>query len=144
MYIFGFQGANAPIQLHVPLLTYDFTMAQGVILLFITTLFASFLMTGICVYLSSAMRKPISVLAISVIIILLGMFNGIAIPGFEKVRYFLPSSMGTYFDVVLKQFSWRVFGVDIMLYQAVCIVAFAVGTALISLTYRHFKRHQVA
>lgn len=88
MCIFGFEGANAPIQLYTPLLTYNFTMIEVVILLFIITLFASFLMTGICVCLSSAMSKSISVLAIGVIVILLGIFNGITIPGFEKIRYF--------------------------------------------------------
>lgn len=143
MMIFGFEGANAQIQLHMPLITYHFTMLEVVGLLFITTILGSFLMTGICVYLSSALNKSVVVLAICVIVILLGMFNGIAVPGLEKIRYFLPSSMGTYFDVIVNQFSFSVFGTQVMLYQMVCIVAFIVGSILLFLAYGNFKRHQV-
>lgn len=144
MFVYGFEGANAQIQLHVPLITYNFTMIEVVILLFTTTLFGSLLMTGICLFLSSAMNKSIVVLAVSVTVVLLGMFNMIFPAAIEKVRYFFPSPMGTYFDVVLHQYSWNIFGIDIWLYQAVCIVAFIVGTSLLILSYHKFKKHQIS
>lgn len=76
-------------------------------------------------------------------VILLGMLDRI-FPSFaEKVRYFLPSPMGTYFDVILNQYSWTILGIDIWLYQAVCIVAVVISSLLLLLTYRNFKRHQV-
>lgn len=143
MMIYGFEGANAQIQLHIPLLTYHFTMIEVAGLLFITTIFGAFLMTGICVCLSSALNKSVVVLAICVIVILLGMFNGLSVPGFEKLRYFLPSSMGTYFDVIVNQFSFHVFGTQVMLYQMVCIVAFVVGSILLLIALRNFKHHQI-
>lgn len=142
MLIYGFDGANAPIQLHIPLLTYHFTMFEAVILLWITTIFGGFFMTGICLFLSSAMHKSIAVLALNIIIILLGVFKGIFPSVIEKIRYFLPSPMASYFDVVLNQYSWNVFGIDIWLYQAVCIVAFTVGSLLLLLAYRNFRTHQ--
>lgn len=143
MYIYGFEGADSPIQLHVPLLTYHFTMLETVAILFITTILGSLLMTGICLCLSSVMNNSIVVLAVNVIVILLGMFNGIFPGSAEKIRYFLPSPMGTYFDVILKQYSWNIFGVEIWLYQAVCVTAAAAGSLLLLLAYRNFRRHQV-
>ncbi|MEG0693113.1 MAG: ABC transporter permease subunit, partial [Oscillospiraceae bacterium] len=122
MCVYGFEGANAPVQLHMPLLTYNFTMLEVVMLLFVTTTLASLLMTGICFCLSSSMKNSIVVLAVSVTVVLLGMFNGIFPSFIEKIRYFLPSPMGTYFDVILNQYSWNIFGIDIWLYQAVCVV----------------------
>ncbi|WP_202707446.1 ABC transporter permease [Sporosalibacterium faouarense] len=144
MFIYGFEGANAPIQLHIPLITYNFTMIEAVFLLCITTVFGSLLMTGICLFLSSVIDRSIVVLTISTIVILLGMFNGIFPTAIEKVRFFLPSPMGTYFDVVLNQYSWNVFGINIWLYQAICGVAFIVGTLLLTLSYHNFKKHQIS
>lgn len=143
MIVYGAEGANAQIQLHIPRITYNFTMLEVVGLLFVTTIFGSFLMTGICVYLSSIMDKSVTVLAICVVIIILGMVNGVTLPGFEKVRYFLPSPMATYFDVI-NQFSFHVLGTQVMLYQMVCIVAAVIGSALLLLAYGNFKRHQVS
>lgn len=143
MCIYGFEGANAPIQLHIPLLTYNFTMLEAVMLLFLTTILGSLLMTGICFFLSSSINNPIVVLAVSVSVVLLGMFSGIFPSSIEKIRYFLPSPMGTYFDAIAKQYSWHIFGIDIWLYQAVCIVAVLAGSILLLLSYRNFKRHQV-
>ncbi|MEG2304612.1 MAG: hypothetical protein RSC17_04175, partial [Lachnospiraceae bacterium] len=77
MCVYGFDGANSPIQLHIPLLTYNFTMIEVAMILFATTIFGGFLMTAICFYLSSAMNNSIVVLAVSVTVVLLGMFNGI-------------------------------------------------------------------
>lgn len=143
MCIYGFEGTSSPIQLHIPLLTYNFTMLEVVMVLFATTILGGLLMTGICLCLSSAVNHAIVVLAVSVMVILLGMFDGI-FPSFaEKVRYFLPSPMGTYFDVILNQYAWTIFGINIWLYQAVCIVAVVVSSLLLLLTYRNFKRHQV-
>lgn len=142
MCIYGFEGANAPIQLHIPLLTYNFTMLDAVILLFLTTIFGSLLMTGICLFLSSSVNNSIVALAVSVSIVFLGMFSGIFPSSIEKIRYFLPSPMGTYFDAIAKQYSWHIFGIDIWLYQAVCIVAVLAGSILLLLSYRNFKRHQ--
>ena len=142
MFAYGFEGANAAIQNYVALITYNFTMLEVVTLLFITTTFGSFLMVAISLFLSSAISKPIATLAISMVIAVLGMINGVTLPGLEKIRYFSPSALGAFGDVIT-QFSWSIFGVNIMLYQAVCIVAFVIGTALLLITYRNFKKHQV-
>jgi len=144
MFIYGFDGANAPIQLHIPLITYNFTMLEVVLLLCITTAFGSLLMTGICLFLSSVINRSIVVLAISVTIILSGMFNNLLPDSLYKAKFFLPSSMGTYFDIVLNQYSWNIFGINLWLYQAVCIIAFIIGSALLTLSYYKFKNHQIS
>lgn len=143
MMIYGFEGGNAQIQLHIPLLTYHFTMLECVGILFLTTLFGSFLMTGICIFLSSVWNKAAAVLAVCVIIIILGMVNGIMPPALEKIKYFLPSPMGTFYDVILTQLSFPIFGTQLMLYQTVCLAASITASILSVLAYRNFKHHQV-
>lgn len=142
LYIYGPEGANSPIQLHIPLLTYHLTMGEAVIILFTTTILGGYLMTGICLCLSSMMNNAIVVLAINVTIILLGMFNGLFSGFAEKIRCFLPAPMGAYADIIAKQYTWSIFGIDIWLYQAVCMVSVVIGSLLLLLTYRQFKYHQ--
>ena len=144
MLIYGFDGANAPMQLHMPLITYNFTMIELVILLCVTTAFGSLLMTGICLFLSSVANRSIVVLAISITIILLGMFNNIFPNSIHKVKFFFPSAMGTYFDVILHQYSWNILGIDLWLYQAVCFVALVIGSSLLIVSYHKFKNHQIS
>lgn len=143
MSVYGFDGAFAPIQLHIPLLTYNFTMLEVVLLLMVTTSLGGFLMAGICMFLSSTLNNSIVVLGVGIVVVLLGMFNGILPGTFEKIKYFLPLPMGTYFDVILHQYSWNILGKDIWLYQAVCIVAFVIGSLLMGLSFHRFKRHEV-
>ncbi len=140
MFGLGFNGAHAPIQLVIPLITYNFTLLKAVAILLITTTLGGFLLTGICLYLSSSIGKSIIVLALSTLIALLGTVN---LPTFmEKPKRFFPSSMGSFWDIVGTQYSWSIFGIDIWLYQAVCIVAVVLGTVLLALSFRSFKRHQ--
>ncbi|ONI46229.1 hypothetical protein AN641_01995 [Candidatus Epulonipiscioides gigas] len=140
MLIYGFEGANSAIQNYIGPLTYNFTMLDCVILLIITTCFGGFLLTGFSLCLSSIFKQSVISLALSVAIVLFGMMN---INGLEKVRYFLPIAMGSFFDVIAVQFSFNIFGVTIWLYQAVCIVAFMVGSLFLVLAYRNFKNHQI-
>ncbi len=141
MFIFGFEGTNAAIQNFIALITYDFTMFETVILLFVTTMFATFFMVSITLYISSV-AKPIVTLSITTLIAFVGLFNGLNLPFVQETRYFLPTAMGNFTDVTT-QLSFHVFGIDIWLYQAICIVAFFVGTLLLLLAYRNFKQHQV-
>ncbi len=142
MLIFGYEGANSIIQNHIALITYDFTMIETVILLFITTIFGTFLMTAITLCFSSIL-KPILTLSLTMILSFIGLFDGISLPIIENVRYFLPTAMGAFYDIIT-QLSFNVFGIELWLYQAVCIVAFAIGSLLLLLTYQNFKRHQIS
>ncbi len=140
MLIYGFEGANADIQNYIGLLTYNFTMLDLTILMFFTTLIGALFMTAICLVFSSALKNSAVSISASMALLIISMI--INFPFAEKVRYFFPVNMGAFWDVVT-QYSFSVLGLDLWLYEAVCIVAF-VGTGLsLMLTYCNFNRHQV-
>lgn len=141
MLIYGFDGFNASLQNMIGLVTYNFTLAEVILLLTVTTILGSFLMMSINLFFSSC-TKSSACLMLSLSIVFLGMFNGLTMEWFVKLRMFLPTAMGTFGDIIT-QLSWSVLGADIWSYQAVCIVAFIVGSLLLLLSCRNFKRHQV-
>ncbi len=143
MSIYGFDGANAQIQLIIPVITYNFTMVEVVIIIILTSLLGAFLHTSLCLFISSRTSNSIVPMAITTVLIIAGMFTGIDNNFLAKLRYFLPISMGNFWDV-MTQLVFDVFGMQIMLYQAICIFAFCVGTLLLMGSYRNFKTHQVA
>lgn len=141
MLIYGFDGFNAGLQNMIGLVTYNFTLAEVILLLTVTTIFGSFLMMSITLFFSSCTR-PIVCLMLSLSIVVLGMFNGLRMAWLVKLRMFLPTAMGT-FDDIITQLSWNVLGADIWSYQAVCIVAFVVGSLMLLFACHNFRRHQV-
>lgn len=141
MLIYGFEGFDASLQNMIGLLTYNFTLAEIILLLTTTTIFGSFLMMSITLFFSSC-TKAVTCLMLSLTIVVLSMFNGLTMEWFIKLRMFLPTAMGTFGDIIT-QLSWNILGVDLWSYQAVCIVAFIVGSLLLMLSYRNFKQHQV-
>lgn len=142
MAIYGFDGANAQIQLMIPACTYNFTMLQMVILLTLTSVLGVFLNTGLCLFVSSISNSSIVPMTIPTVLIILSMFTGVDNVFFAKLRFFLPMSMGNFWDVTM-QLVFDVFGMKIMLYQAICVVALFVGTIFLVISYRNFKTHQV-
>lgn len=143
MGIYEFDGAHAQIQLLIPLLTYDWTLLETAGLLLGTSLLGGVLHTAICMSVSAYAKKTIMPMAVSTILIMIGMFNGIQLPFFEEVRYFLPISMGSFYDTLSTPLIINWFGVGIPLYQAICIGACTMSALLIMATIRGFRRHQV-
>ncbi len=141
MTIYGFEGANASIQNYIALITYNFTMLEVTIALLVLSLFSVFLMTSICMLASTLVKRNNIALILSVLIIFLESSGIVSALG--KVQYFLPSAIAS-FNTFYLQLSFNILGVDLWLYQAICVIAFVVGSLLLLLTYRNFKNHQVA
>lgn len=144
MGVYGFDGANAQIQMMKPSLTYNFSMSYTTVLLIIISLFAAYLHTAICLFFSSISRNPLIPMSVSSVLIVLGWYNLSSNVFIMKLRYFLPSSMGNFWDVIDTQLVFELLGVQIMLYQMVVIVAFVVGSVLFVLSYLNFRNHQIA
>ncbi len=140
MLVYGFEGGSASIQNYIPLLTYDFTMMDVTLLLGVQGLLSALLMTAITLFLSSLTKRTSLVLMGGVVIVLLDI-AGVS-PFLEKVRYFLPTTIGSV-ETVYTQLSFSLFGLDLWLYQAVGLMAVAVSIPLLWLAGRNFKRHQV-
>lgn len=143
MAIYGFDGTNAQIQLLIPALTYNFTMLDGVVLVTVASLLGALLHTAICMFTSSLSKNSIIPMAITSIFILAGMFNGINSAFFIKLRYFFPSAMGSFWDITT-QLVFDVFGMQVMLYQMACMVAFVLGITFVFFSFQSFKKHQIS
>ncbi len=143
MGIYGFEGTHAQIQLLLPAITYNFTMLDVTLLLIITSLFGAFLHTGICMFISAFSKNPIIPMTITSILILAGMSNiGSNSVFFMKARYFLPSTMGSFFDITT-QLVFTIFNIQFMLYQMACLIAAILGILFFIVAVQRFKRHQV-
>lgn len=141
MLIYGPDGFAASLQNMVGLVTYNFTLGEIGLLLTATTLLGSFLMMSVTLFFSSC-TKSIVCLMLSLSVVVVGLFNGLSMEWFVKLRMFLPTTMGT-FDDMLTQLSWQVLGAELWNYQAVSLVAVVVGSLLLLLSYRNFKHYQV-
>ncbi len=140
---YGNHGANAQIQLLIPLITYHFTLLEVCILLFITTLFGAVFMTAVAMLISSVSRKSFIALTACVVFNIAFMYKlPINNDFYYTVLKFFPYAMGNS-NEMLTQLSFTILGVDIWLYQAVCIVALVVSSVLLLLIYENFKQHQV-
>ncbi len=141
--LYGTQGANAQIQLLLPLNTYNFTLSEVCILLVFTTLFGSILMTSVSLIISSISSKSFISLTCCVLFNFATMYKlPINNVFYTKAIKFSPYAMGSYNEMLL-QLSFNVFGVDVWLYQAVCIVSFVISSLLLLLAYHNFKNYQV-
>lgn len=143
MAIYGFEGTHAQIQLLIPAITYNFTILDMAIILLVTSLFGAFLHTAICMFTSSFSNNSIIPMAITSVLVLVGMFNGINNVFFIKLRYFLPSAMGSFWDISM-QLVFNILGIQMMLYQIICIVGFILGVILLRVAFQNFKKHQVS
>ncbi len=140
--VYGIEGYAASIQNYLALITYNFTMAEMLLLLFVTTTFGVLMMVSIVLFLSANFSKSIVPLTIAVAIIIINLY-GVSMPGIEKSEFFLPVALGD-MRSVLTQYSFSLFELDLMLYQAVCVVSAVVSTALLAMTVIRFKRHEVS
>ncbi len=136
MFVYGFEGANASIQNYIALLTYNFTMLDVVLVLFVLTLLSSFMMASISLFFSAICKKSSLALILCVMVLLMDI-SGIGYY-LGKVQHFLPSGVGT-FNTFYLQLSFNVFGMDLWLYQAAGLVAFIVGILLLLLVYYKFN-----
>ncbi len=141
MIVYGFGGTNASIQNLISAITYNFTMLECTKMIFITTIIGGFLMSGVSLFLSSFMKSIVDFI-ICTGIVFIGISAIFPVEWFVKLRLFLPVAMGNFNDMIT-QISWTVLGVEVWLYQAVCIVGVMASTILIGFGYRNFKKHQV-
>lgn len=139
MGIYGFDGTHAQIQILIPLITYDWTLLETTGLLIVTSLLGGVFHTTICMSVSAYAKKTTIPMAVSTILIMMGMFNGVQL----EARYFLPLSMGSFYDTLSVPLLIHWFGIGIPVYQGICIGACMMSTLLIIVTIRGFRRHQV-
>lgn len=142
MGIYGFEGTNAQIQLLIPLITYDFTLIEATLLLLFTSLLGAVMHTAICMLISTISRRTIIPMSLSSTLIIVAMFSGIKNPFFYKLRYFLPTAMGSFNDVFTQRII-HFFGLNLPLYQAISMVAIVLSIIMFFVSIQAFKKRQV-
>jgi ABC-type transport system involved in multi-copper enzyme maturation permease subunit len=143
--IYGFDGWNAQIQLLNVMITYPFTVLEGVLIVCGMAVLSSLLITSLSLFLSARLKSASAVIvAISTYSIIIMFLN---IPMQYRFLYQLVKAMpinilnknGAFSDYFI-----LVFGKCIPAYQAVPVIYGLVSVCLLVLGYRAFKNHQIS
>lgn len=144
MLIFGFDGANAPFQLLLPLCTYPFKMWQVAALFSICILFGAIFTTAITLWLSSKFKSPFGVIIIVSILTFAPMMLNVSENNVFLYNLFnlLPSSMMGIWSVS-SPILFELFGLSIEPYIFMPIFAVFATIIILPFAYRSFKNHQI-
>ncbi len=140
--IYGTEGLHSSLQLIIPLNTYAFTVFDCLILVMITGLVGTFLHTSICLFLSAKSQNPVIPMAVSTALIIIGLFNGINAPVIGKLRYLLPSSLGSFYEII-KPLIYHIGPFQFPLYQWGILFGLGVTLLLTFTSFYTFRNHQI-
>lgn len=145
MLMYGFNGANAQIQLYLPLSVYPLTMGQVGIIFAVCFLFANLMVTALTVLLSAKMKSPFGVIIIIAALIIVPMFISSSDNSalLNNLLCLLPTNMMALWNV-LSSFMFEFFGASVEPYIIMPIFAAAIVSVSLPFAYRIFKNHQIA
>ncbi|WP_339247017.1 ABC transporter permease subunit [Paenibacillus sp. FSL F4-0243] len=144
--IFGFEGAKANVQMIDLLAPVSFTVFQAYLWAILIGSLACLMVGALTLWLSSLMSSPFSVIIVIGILVIGPLF----IPASKSSRLFnhlidlLPGNMFGGFKKITSYELFNLFGVLIPEYKVMAGFALVVIVLLLPLTYRAFKKHQVA
>jgi ABC-type transport system involved in multi-copper enzyme maturation permease subunit len=142
--IFGFDGANAPLQLWDPLGIYPFTLWQGAIVYLICVFFAVILFSAVTLLLSSLFKSPFGVIIItSLLLFIPTMFNGMPNIILMNIYKLLPTRMMAVWTILLDYTPYELFGLAIPPYVFLPLFAAVASAAMLPFAWCAFKNHQV-
>jgi ABC-type transport system involved in multi-copper enzyme maturation permease subunit len=144
MLIYGFDGANAPLQLYMPFSVYPLTILEAVLIVTACTFLGVFLVVLITLLLSSKLSSPFGVIIIITVLLFMPML--IHIP--ERIVWLynlfslLPPSMMAVWSI-LSPVPFEIFGVVILPYIFMPVFAILASIIILPLTSRNFRNHQI-
>lgn len=144
MIVYGFDGANAALQLKVPLSTLPLTMGQLGIICFVCVSFACVLIGTITMVLSAKLQSSFIVITISGALIIIPLFikcsyNNLLL---YKLYLLIPTNMMEYMNMI-QPLGYGVFGYLIPPYIYMPMIALFVSAILMPFAYKVFENHQV-
>lgn len=144
MLIFGFDGANAPFQLLLPLSTYPLKMWQVALIFSVCIFLGSIFATAITLLLSSKFKSPFGVIIIISIILFAPMMINVSETNVLLYNLFnlLPSNMMALWSVT-SPILYELFGLSIEPYIFMPIFALFITIIILPFAYRSFKNHQI-
>lgn len=144
--IFGFEGAKAHVQIIDLLAPVPYTVFQAYLWTILIGSLACLMVGALTLWLSSRMNSPFSV----IIVIGIYVIGPFFIPASKSSRLFnhlmdlLPANMFNGFKKITSYEVIDLFGVLILEYKFITGFAVVVIALLLPLTFRAFKKHQVA
>ena len=142
--IYGFNGANAPFQLIIPLNFYPITILQSVLIFSISAFFGTFLVVAVTLLLSSKLKSSFGVIILISILIFVPMMLHVpeTIVWFHNLFSLLPTSMMS-FGTVFSDVPFDFFGLIVL--PCVFLPIFAVLASIVMLPFarRAFRNHQI-
>jgi ABC-type transport system involved in multi-copper enzyme maturation permease subunit len=144
--IFGFEGAKANVQMIDLLAPVPFTVFQAYLWTILIGSLACLMVGALTLWLSSLMSSPFSV----IIVISMLVIGPLFVPASKSSRLFnhlinfFPGNMFDGFKKITSYELFNLFGVLIPEYKVMAGLAVIVIVLLLPLTYRAFKKHQVA
>ena len=144
MFVYGYDGASAPIQLIMPFLVYPLSILESVIIFTVCTFFGTLLIAALTLLLSSKFKSPFGVIIIISVLIFVPMM--LSVPETTVWLYnlfsLLPTSMMSVW-AVFSHVPYDFFGLIVMPYIFLPIFAILASIAMLPLTRKSFRHHQI-
>lgn len=142
MATFGWDGANSPIQLFIPLSIHPFTMGQVALLYFALILFGNILSVTLTMLFSAKLKSPFMVIVIMTVITILPMYVNVSedILWIYHLSNLIPVKMFS-IDNIIGIFSIDLFGLMVQPYETMIAFAIIGSIILLPFAYRSFKNH---
>ncbi len=146
MAVWGTSGADAALTLLGNIFEYPITIGQSALLYSICTLGSILLFTALTTFFSAAFKTPFNTIVVMAIILIVPMF--IVIPDSAPLWVFrleqlMPTNMMAFWGA-MSDLQYEIFGVVIPPYVFLPVFAIIASCVCVCLSYRIFKRHQVA
>lgn len=146
MAVWGTSGADAALILLGDIFEYPITIGQSALFYSICTLGSILLFTALTTFFSAAFKTPFNTIVVMAIILIVPMF--IVIPDSAPLWVFrmeqlMPTHMMEFWGA-MSDLQYEIFGVVIPPYVFLPVFAIIVSCVCVFLSYRIFKRHQVA
>lgn len=142
--IMGFDGADAPFQLHWFYNPYPLTMQQAAIIFSVCIIFSTILTSAITLLLSSVFKSPFGVIIINTVLLFIPMFASIPerYTLFYNLFRLLPVNM-LHIGSVLSYVPYEIFGQTILPYIFLPAFAIVASGIMLPFAWRAFKNHQI-
>lgn len=144
MIVFGADGANAVIQLKIPLSTDNLTMSQVATFNSVAIMVSNFMIIGITMLLSAKLKSPSGVIVIMSVLLVVPMFINVSLewPALYNLNKLLTTNMMGLWTVN-DPIPFEFMGLIVRTRVAVPMLGMLIFLITLPFSYKGFKNHQV-
>lgn len=144
MLVYGYDGANAPIQLIMSYIVYPLSILESVMIFAVCTFCGTLLIAASTLLLSSKLKSPFSVIIIISTLIFVPMMLNVPETAVWIYNLFslLPTSMMSIW-AVFSHVPYDIFGLIVLPYIFLPIFAILASIAMLPLARKSFRNHQI-